>query len=243
MELKNKIALITGATGGIGAATAKLFAAEGAEVVVAGRNATAGQKVVEGITRDKGRARFVLADLADLAAVRRLADAAGAVDVLVHNAAIFPMGPSIDQNPAAFDEALAINVRAPFFLTAALAPQMLNRKSGSIINVTTMAAEMGLPGLSIYSATKAALGSLTRTWAAEFAAAGVRVNSVSPGPTHTEKVMALMGDAVEQLGRTTPLGRTASPEEIAQVILFLASDRSSYLTGASIAADGGRSAV
>ncbi|HZL19656.1 MAG TPA: SDR family oxidoreductase [Polyangia bacterium] len=243
MELKNKIALITGATSGIGAATAKLFAAEGAEVVVAGRNAAAGQKVVEGITRDQGRARFVLADLADLAALRRLADAAGTVDILVHNAAVFPMGPSIDQNPTAFDEALAINVRAPFFLTAALAPQMLARKSGSIINVTTMAAEMGLPGLSIYSATKAALGSLTRTWAAEFAPAGVRVNSVSPGPTRTEKVMATMGDAVEQLGRTTPLGRTASPEEIAQVILFLASDRSSYVTGASIAADGGRTAI
>lgn len=100
-----------------------------------------------------------------------------------------------------------------------------------------------MPGLSVYSATKAALSSLTRTWAAEFAAAGLRVNTVSPGPTRTEKVMKAMGDAVEQLGRTTPLGRTAAPEEIAQVILFLASARSSYITGATIAADGGRTAI
>jgi NAD(P)-dependent dehydrogenase (short-subunit alcohol dehydrogenase family) len=243
MELKDKIALITGSTSGIGAATAKLFASQGAEVIVSGRRVAEGEKIVAQIVQARGRARFVAADLADLTSVRQLAERAGSVDILVNNAAALSAGPSIDQNPEAFDQALATNIRAPFFLTAALVPKMLSRKSGIIINVTTMAAKIGMPGLSVYSAAKAALNSLTRTWAAEFASAGVRVNSVAPGPTRTEAVVALMGDAVEQLGRSTPLGRMASPEEIAQVILFLASDRSSYITGATLAADGGRTAV
>jgi NAD(P)-dependent dehydrogenase (short-subunit alcohol dehydrogenase family) len=243
MELKDKIALITGSTSGIGAATAKLFASQGAEVIVSGRRVAEGEKIVTEIVQARGRARFVAADLADLTSVRRLAEAAGSVDILVNNAAALTAGPSIDQNPEAFDQALATNIRGPFFLTAALVPQMLSRKSGTIINVTTMAAKIGMPGLSVYSAAKAAMNSLTRTWAAEFASGGVRVNSVAPGPTRTEAVVALMGDAVEQLGRSTPIGRMASPEEIAQVILFLASDRSSYITGATVAADGGRTAV
>jgi NAD(P)-dependent dehydrogenase (short-subunit alcohol dehydrogenase family) len=243
MELKNKIALITGATGGIGAATAKLFAAEGAEVVVSGRDAARGAAVVASLVRAGGRARFVAADLADLDSVRRLAREAGDVDVLVNNAAFFPMSPTVEQDPASFETAFLTNVRAPYFLVAALAPRMVAKKAGAVVNVTTMAARMGMPGISVYSATKAALESLTRTWAAEFAGAGVRVNSVSPGPTRTDMVVKMMGEAAEQLGRTTPLGRLASPEEIAQVILFLATPRSSYMTGATVAADGGRTAI
>src|SRR5581483_11516346 len=98
------------------------------------------------------------------------------------------------------------NVRAPYFLTAALLPKMIARRSGSIVNVTTMAAHIGIPGMSVYSATKAALESLTPTWAAELAGTGVRVNSISLGPTRTEKVMSRMGDAFETLGKSTPLG-------------------------------------
>ncbi|HEX3873437.1 MAG TPA: SDR family oxidoreductase [Solirubrobacteraceae bacterium] len=245
MELENKTALITGAgaTGGIGAATARLFAREGATVVISGRDADRGARVVAEIDAAGHTARFVLADLTDLVAVRRLADDAGDVDILVNNAAAFAVGPTVDQDSASFDESFDANVRGPYFLTAALAPRMFAKGAGSIVNVSTMAARIGLPGMSVYGATKSALESLTRTWAAEFAPAGVRVNAVAPGPTRSDKVVGLMGDAAEQLGRTTPLARMASTSEIAQVILFLASDRSSYVTGATLRADGGRTAI
>jgi NAD(P)-dependent dehydrogenase (short-subunit alcohol dehydrogenase family) len=244
MELKNKVALITGATGGIGSEAARLLAAEGAEVIVTGRQAERGRATAQDITDSGGAARFVAADLADLASLRRLAAEAGDVDILVNNAAAFPIGPTLSVGPEAFDAGLAINIRAPYFLTAALVPGMIARGGGSIVNIATMAAYVGMPGTSAYAASKAALGSLTRTWAAEFSAAGVRVNTLSPGPTRTDSVVAAMGEAgAEEVGKTTLLGREASPREIADVILFLASDRSSYITGATIAVDAGRTAI
>jgi NAD(P)-dependent dehydrogenase (short-subunit alcohol dehydrogenase family) len=245
VELENKTALITGAgaPGGIGAATAKLFAAQGANVIITGRHQERGEQAAKLIVADGGNARFVLADLTDLDDVNRLAESAGEVDVLVNNAAAFAIGPALEQQPAKFDELFAANVRAPYFLTTALAQGMIQRGSGSVINVSTMAARIAVAGMSIYGATKAALESLTRTFAAEFADAGVRVNTVAPGPTGSDTVVGMMGDAVHELGRTTPLGRLAETAEIGQVILFLASDRSSYVTGATFAADGGRTAI
>ncbi|MFH9969973.1 SDR family NAD(P)-dependent oxidoreductase [Streptomyces mirabilis] len=242
--LDSKIALVTGSTGGIGGETARLMAREGAEVIVSGRNTEHGTAAVRAIADEGGSARFVPADLTDLASLRRLADAAGAVDILVNNAAVFPMGPTVGQDVESFDHSLAANIRAPYFLTAALVPGMIGRGGGSIVNISSMTASLGLPGLSVYSATKAALESLTRTWAAEFAPAGVRVNGVSPGPTGSDNVIAQMGkEALEQFATTTLLQRFAEPREIAEVILFLASDRSSYMTGATIAVDAGRTAV
>ncbi|MFG2793712.1 SDR family NAD(P)-dependent oxidoreductase [Streptomyces sp. NPDC048419] len=244
MELNNKLALVTGATGGIGSETARLLAAQGAEVVVSGRDAERGAATVRSITDAGGRARFVAADLTDLTSLRRLAETAGDVDVLVNNAAIFPGAPTVDQDVDTFDTAVAANIRAPYFLTAALAPAMVAKGAGSIVNVSTMAARIGMPGLSVYSATKAALESLTRTWAAEFSPAGVRVNTVAPGPTRTDMVLATVGEeGAGQFAKTTILGRLATPREIAEVILFLATDRSAYLTGATIAADAGRTAA
>ena len=260
MELTGKSALVTGGTGGIGSETAKLLAAAGAQVAITGRDGERGAAVVKAIAESGGSARFVAADLTDPDSVRALVGAVGAVDILVNNAAVFPMGPTVPQDApfgggdtasstelldtASFDAAFAANVRAPYQLTAALAPAMVAQGAGAIINVSTMAARIGMPGLPVYSATKAALESLTRTWAAELSPAGVRVNTVAPGPTRTDMVLSTMGEqGAAQIGATTLLGRVATPREIAEVILFLATDRSAYLTGATIAADGGRTAI
>lgn len=244
MELQGQRVLVTGGTAGIGRETARLLAREGAEVIVSGRDAERGAKTVAELEADGGRASYVAADLADLESVRRLASAAGAVDVLVNNAAIFPFAPTVEQTVPPFEDMFDINVRAPFFLTAALVPAMIDRGAGSIVNVTTMVARMGMPGAAVYSASKAALESLTRTWAAEFGAAGVRVNAVAPGPTRTEAVLANLGaEEFEAQGGATPLARTGDAVEIAEAILFLASPRSSYITGATLAADGGATAI
>ncbi|SFE40822.1 Short-chain dehydrogenase [Actinacidiphila alni] len=240
MELAGRSALVTGSTSGIGRETAKQLAKAGAEVIVAGRNAERGAETVAAIEADGGKARFVAVDMTDLDSVRRLAEEAADVDILVNNAGIFDFAPTGEQGAASYEEMFRVNVRAPYFLTAAIAPRMAARGDGSIINISTMAATIALPGSSVYSATKAALNSLTRTWAAEFGPAGVRVNTVAPGPTLTEGAPLEMA---ETLGRTTLLGRYASTEEIARAIVFLASPQAAYITGANVPVDGGRTAA
>jgi NAD(P)-dependent dehydrogenase (short-subunit alcohol dehydrogenase family) len=242
MEFKDTRTLITGSTSGIGAETARLFASHGAEVLVSGRDAERGEHVVREIHDSGGSARFIHADLTDLDSIRRLATDAGSVDILVNNAAFVPMAITTDQDPSSFDLAMQSNIRAPFFLTSALLPGMIAKGAGSIVNVSSMAAKVGMPGLAVYSASKAALESLTRTWAAEFAGSGVRVNSVSPGPTGTERNRTRR-DAMRPMIETTLLKRLASTTEIAEAILFLSSSRASYITGATLAVDGGRTAA
>lgn len=244
MEFTGKSALITGSTGGIGGETARLMAAAGADVIVSGRNEERGEALVKEILAGGGSARFVRAELTDVDAVLRLAEAAGDVDILVNNAATWPGAATVEQDVSGFDDALATNLRAPYFLTAKLAPAMVAKGAGSIVNVSTMAARIGMAGLSVYSATKAALESLTRTWAAEFGPAGVRVNAVSPGPTRTDMVINTVGEeGAQRFADTTVLRRLASPREIAEVICFLAGDRASYMTGALVPVDAGRTAI
>jgi len=241
-DLSGKRALVTGGTSGIGRATAQALAREGARVLISGRSGARGAEVVAAIKAGGGAAEFVRADLNSPDDVRALAQRAAEVDILVNNAGVFPAGATHELSEAALDETFAVNVKAPFLLTAVIAPKMVARGGGTIINITTMAAEFGMPGLSAYGASKAALALLTKAWAAEYGPKSVRVNAVSPGPTTTPGTDA-MGEGFAGIVSTIPLGRAAAPEEIAETVVFLASRRASYVNGAILHVDGGRVAV
>lgn len=242
MSLQGKKVLVTGGTSGIGEATARAYASAGADVVITGRDEGRGRQIVESVVTAGGQARFVRADLERFDDVQRLAQEVGHVDVLVNNAGVFPFGATHEVDGEVFDATFALNVKAPFFLTGAFAPQMAANGGGAIVNVSTMVASFGIPGMALYGSTKAALELLTKTWAAEYGPGGVRVNAIAPGPTRTPGT-APLGDALDQLATTLPLGRPASPEEIAATALFLGSDEASYINGAVLAVDGGRTAV
>ncbi|OBK19105.1 SDR family NAD(P)-dependent oxidoreductase [Mycobacterium asiaticum] len=240
MELIDHTAVVTGGTAGIGLEAARLLASEGATVIISGRDPVRGELAAEAIGPN---ARFVKTDMADAESVQALVQQCGDVDIIVNNAASFPSALTVDQDMSSFETMFDTNVRGAYFLVAGLVPGMLERGRGSIVNVTTMVAVKGVAGASGYSASKAALESLTRTWAAEFGASGVRVNSVAPGPTRTPGVAAEWGEVNEELGKALPLGRTAHPAEIAEAVLFLSSPRASFITGSTLHVDGGGSAV
>ena len=246
-DFTGRTALVTGSTSGIGRATALKLAAAGAYVIVSGRNAERGDATVAAIRAAGGTADFVAVELSDAQSVRNLATQArdlggGHIDILVNNAGIFPGGPTTEAAESDLDEVWKVNVKAPFLLVAELVPGMIAQGSGAIINITTMVASFGFAGLALYGASKAALQLLTKAWAAEFARNGVRVNAVSPGPTRTEGT-EVMGDGIDQMAATTPSGIVASPDDIADGILFLASDAAKHIHGAVLPVDGGRLAV
>jgi NAD(P)-dependent dehydrogenase (short-subunit alcohol dehydrogenase family) len=239
-DLRGLRALVTGATSGLGRAIASQLARDGADVIVHGRDATRGAQAVWEIELQGGRAHFVAAELDDAASVTRLAKEVGDIDILINNAGFAVWGPTETFEMATFDAMFAANVRAPFFLVSAFAPGMVVRGTGSIINVSSMAGRLGLAGGAAYGATKAALASFTQAWAAEYSPRGIRVNAVAPGPIYTRPEARKLFDS---LGATTAMKRAADPAEIAEVVAFLASPRASYMTGAIVAVDGGRTAI
>ena len=247
MTSETSTALITGGTSGIGRATAMKLAQLGIHVLVVGRNSERGKKTVEEIRSAGGKADFISSDLRDAASAREVAKRAielgnGHVDILINNAGIYPFGPTQEMTEEQFDRVFSLNVKAPYFLVAALAPLMAKRGKGAIVNLSTMAADYGARGMSLYGSSKAAINLLTKTWAAEYGPSGVRVNTVSPGPTRTEGTDA-MGEGLEQLAAQAPAGRPAIADEIAEAIVFLATDRASFIHGAKLAVDGGRTAI
>jgi NAD(P)-dependent dehydrogenase (short-subunit alcohol dehydrogenase family) len=246
-QLDGSTALVTGGNSGIGRAIAHDLAAHGAHVIVSGRDAARAEEVVAAIRKNGGKADFVTTGLADEASARELARRAtelggGRIDILVNNAGIYPFGPTTDASQDDFDAVYNINVKAPFFLVSALAPQMAERGKGAIVNIATMVAHYGEAGYALYGSSKAAVLLLTKAWAAEYGPSGVRVNAISPGPTRTEGTSGF-GDALDQLAATTPHGRPGLPEEIAAAVTFLVSDDASYIHGAQLPVDGGRIAV
>lgn len=190
-HLGGDVALVTGATSGIGAATAVTLAGRGAHVLVSGRDGGRGEAVVAAIRGRGGKADFVAGDLGDARSARALAREAvalggGRVDILVNNAGVYPFGPTERTPESDVDTVYALNVKAPFYLVAELAPAMAGRGRGAIVNVSTMVADYGAAGMALYGSSKAALNLLTKSWAAEYGPRGVRVNAVEPGPTRTE---------------------------------------------------------
>jgi NAD(P)-dependent dehydrogenase (short-subunit alcohol dehydrogenase family) len=247
MKSTSSTALITGGMSGIGRATAKKLALLGVHVVVVGRSAERGNKTVDEIRAEGGKADFISSDLHEAASAREVAKRAielgdGHVDILINNAGIYPFGPTHEMTEEQFDRVFSLNVKAPYFLVAELAPLMAKRGKGAIVNLSTMAADYGAPGMSLYGSSKAAINLLTKTWTAEYGPSGVRVNAISPGPTRTEGTDA-MGEGLEQLAAQGPAGRPATADEIAEAIVFLATDRSSFVYGAKLAVNGGRTAI
>ncbi|MEU5312123.1 SDR family oxidoreductase [Streptomyces sp. NPDC021562] len=246
-RLAGKTALVTGSTSNIGRAIAEAFAAEGAHVVVSGRSAERGAEVVDGIRARGGRAEFVRADLdGSAAASHRLAEEAtrvlgGRIDVLVNNAGIYPADPTPATDEKTFDRVYAVNVKAPFFLTGAVAPAMAEAGAGAIINLSSWIVRLGIPVGALYSSTKGAVEALTRAWAAEFGPQGVRVNAISPGavlPSDAE--VAELGGAMM---KGTPAGGMGTPEAIASAAVYLAADESTFVHGIVLDVDGGRTGV
>jgi NAD(P)-dependent dehydrogenase (short-subunit alcohol dehydrogenase family) len=244
-RLRGKTALVTGATSNIGRAIAIAFGAEGADVVISGRSASRGDEVVKAVERGGGRAQFVALELdgsmrasAQLAAAAH--DAFGTpIDVLVNNAGIFPGSTTPTVDEAMFDEVYAVNVKAPFFLTAMIAPQMHARGAGSIINLGSWVARLGIPVGALYASTKGAIETLTRAWAAEFGSPGVRVNAISPGVIR----VPIENDPAAAMMRGTPYGGFGTPDAIAHAAVYLASEESRFVNGTVIDVDGGRTGV
>lgn len=245
-RLSGKVALITGGNAGIGESIAKLFAEEGAAVVVTGRRQAELGRVVREILAKGGKALAVAGTVTDeahaRAAVQQTIATFGKVDVLVNNAGVGDFGKRLhEMDDAAWAHVLDVNLTGVFRITRAVIPQMLKQTGGAIVNISSIASLVGIPMLSAYAASKGALDALTRSIAIDYAPDGIRCNVVNPGLIDTPMAAPLMADP-EQLGSLLahyPIRRPGKPEEVASMVLYLASDESAWVTGGTFRIDGG----
>ncbi len=248
-EMKNKVALVTGASSGIGRAAAAKFAGQGARVALVARRAEKLQEVAAELAAKGSESKIIAADVTKEADVERIVretvEAFGGIDVVVNAAGILANGTVENTRLADWDYMMNINVRAPFYLTQRALPYLIERK-GNVVNVSSVTGIRAFPNVLAYCASKAALDQLTHCAALELASKGVRVNAINPGVvvTYLHRTGGMADDAyakfLEHSQTTHPLGRVGSPEEIAELIFFLASPRAGWITGASYPIDGGR---
>ena len=246
MRLQNKTAIITGGATGIGLACARLFTQEGARVAIFGRRQDRldqAQKeigdavlTVQGdVTKEKDTTRLVETAMKQL----------GKVDILINNAGIFGGGPVHEMEDAAWDETFDINMRGVFQLTRKVLPQMITQGSGSLIHISSVLGMRTIPGTVAYNASKGALNQFSRSIAVEYGGQGIRSNAVCPGMIETEMTEEMRQDTamMEEFLKRYPLGRFGKPEDVAKACLFLASDESDFITGATLPVDGGCTAL
>ncbi|MBI5667412.1 MAG: SDR family oxidoreductase [Chloroflexi bacterium] len=248
-RLEGKVALVTGAGGGIGKGIAVRFAAEGAQVGVLDINPALCQAVVDEIQAAGGAGLALPCDISKedqvQAAVDKLAAAFGTITVLVNNAAVMPSGRLHETSPEDFDRCVAVNLRGTYLVSRAVIPGMLQARKGSIIHMSSVTGILGLPGIAAYSMTKGGLAALARAMSTDYARLGIRVNSVSPGTIDSPMLHHFVAaQSNPELIRKAfddmhPIGRVGTIEEVANVFVFLASDESSFVTGANYEVDGG----
>ncbi len=245
-KLNGKVALITGGAGGLGEVFARTLAAAGADIIVIGRRLDAAQAMAEQIRQECNiQTAAIACDVTDEVQVQAMAEQAiklwGHVDILVDNAGVNLRKPSIDFSRAEWQKVLDVNLTGPFLCAQALAPDMLSRRWGRIINISSMLGQVGLGERPAYTAAKGGLIQLTRTLALEWASQGVNVNALAPGPFGTEMNRPLMNnpEIYKSFADRIPIGRWGEVHELAGPILFLASEASSFMTGAVLTVDGG----
>ena len=247
-RLQGKVAFVTGGGSGIGAATVMRFAQEGATVVTCGRRREPLDEVVAAVVAAGGKAEAVVADVSDeagfTAALEAAAQRHGGLDILVNNAMAYTWGGIEDMSTADWHANFKTSVDGTFW-GVRTAMRLMKGKGGAIVNVSSICGSLGTPWMSGYSAAKAAIDNFSRAAAAEGAAHGVRVNVVIPAVVETPATAGMLSDDASRKNteKLIPMGRVGQPEELANAILFLASDEASYITGASLPVDGGRSAV
>ena len=245
--MSGRVALVAGASKGIGAATAEAFAAAGAAVVVAARDTTALKAIADGIEARGGRALAVGADVTDAGSMRHLVDAAvsafGRLDAVFNNASAGPMpAPLADIDPDEFDLGIATNIRGTFLGMKFQIPAMLATGGGAIVNMASIAGLNGTASLAAYVAGKAGIIGLTKVAALDYADRGIRVNVVAPGPILTYHLEAAGPQAQRGAALSTPMRRVGTPAEVARAVLWLCSDESSFITGTVVPIDGGQAA-